>query len=394
MGTRRAISVVLLFFLFFTPTLAVTINPATQQLTNPEDKVYLFVYSIINDDPQPRVLSIKLDPFTTYLQDKISFSKERITLMPGKAENIQLSINPQGLGPETHDLKASIYDGAEKVGLIELLVAMPGTPIENYAITVDAKDTTSDTAVPVSVELANYGNIIGYAQLSLDIIQTGKVIGTVTYPDLVQVLPNTKVPYDLIYTDRLAPGFYTARVSAVYATKNTSAEKQFSVRLEETKEYIKEGSDIVLTFASLGNPSAVQYRLLDSGQKERAAGTFFPQTGDIVIPTSTLSAGDYDLYLSLQQGEQHIALVVQGDQQYGKYAVIFFVIGIISYALYSLRNTIAINYKLYSLRRTVRHRETIVINLINRSHRLVDEYSLYVRHQQANPGVGTPDKRP
>jgi len=392
MVTRRAATLSILFLMLIPSALAVTVNPQSQQLTNPKDQVYSYVFTVMNNDPQPRTLSIKLDEFSTYLQDQVTFSKQQFTLLPGQAENLQLSIQPHGLGPETHTLKVGVYDAGQQVASFELLITVSGTPVEDYKITATAKDTVVGTAVPVSVELGNYGNIIGYAKLVLTIEESGSAVGSVEYPSLIQVLPGAKLPYDLVYTDTLKPGFYTAVITAVYPSKNVTAQSQFSVRLEEERQRINQGSDLVLTFASLGNPPAVTYSLADDNGKELLAGTFLPQTGDIVIPTSTLAAGSYMLTLKLASGDQRIIIDISSQQQYGKLAVLAAVIIIILVAGYSYRRDISLRIKLYKLRRGVEQRQALVINLINRSHRLVDEYSLYARSREAGRSARAPDK--
>lgn len=373
---------------------AVTVNPAVQTLNDPADQPYSFVYSIVNNDPQPRTLSIKLDPWSTYLADQVSFSKQQFALLPGQAENLQLTIHPHGLGPETHSLKAGIYDGTTLVGTIELLIIIPGTPVEDYSVNIVASDTTTSSAVPATITLGNYGNIIGYGQVVLTILQNNVTKGTLVYPEKFQVLPGKEQSFDLVYTNTLPPGFYTARADVEYPSKTVSAEDTFSVRLEATTQNIKEGSDLVLTFASLGNPAAVTYSLTNKAGAEVAAGTFLP-TSDIVIQTSTLPAGDYVLDLKSSTGEQHITVLIRGEVQWERYAALLVILGIIGYAFYSSRRTITAKWRIFLLERRITKQHHEVTILINRAHRLVDAYhTAYARRNEANGTPGTTGERP
>jgi hypothetical protein len=390
--TRTAVVVGIVFLLSLHGVFALTVTPQVHQITDPTEDVYSFVYSVVNNDPRPRSLSIRLEPFSMYLEDKVTFSKQQFTLMPEQTENIQLSIHPSGLGPETHTLRAGVYDGEEKLATMELLITVNGNPVENYAVTLDARDASSSSAVPLSIELSNYGNIIGYAQLTLDIERGGEQIGSITYPELVQVLPGAKVSYDLVYTEALQPGFYTARITAAYPSQSVTATDQFSVQLKASTQRLTPGSDLVLTFASLGHPAAITYSLLDSKGSEKAAGTFLPQSGDILIPTGQLSQGTYELFLRMPQGEQQITVVIKEDIPYMMYLALVTAVLITAYALYTNLPLLRRRWRLYHLQRAVEHRQEVVINLINRSHRLVDEYTAYARRRQAGGASGAPNK--
>jgi hypothetical protein len=393
---KRTIIVVAILVLLSLPEIfAVTVTPTSQQLSSPTDDVYTFVYSVVNNDPRPRSLNIQLEPHSEYLREKVTFSKEQFALLPGATENVQVSIHPAGLGPETHALRAGIYDAGEKLATLELLVTIPGTPMEKYGVQIDARDTTPNAAVPISVTLNNYGNIIGYGQLVLEIQRGNTVVGTLTYPELVQVLPGKELTYDLVFTESLDPGFYAAQIRVDYPSGSVNATDQFSVELEESTQRITPGSDLILTFASIGNPPKITYALLDENQKEQAAGTFLPQSGDIVIPMAQLPVGTYHLYLSSTRGEQHITIVVKNNIPYFQYAVIAIVIVILLYAAYSYAPIIRRRYRLYQLERAIAYRQEVVINLINRSHRLVDEYTaLHARRRQTSGSPGTPNKGP
>jgi hypothetical protein len=390
----RVSTLFLFLLLVLTNVYAITVTPETQQLTDPQDETYTFVYSVRNDDPQPRSLTLRIEPFSEYLRDQVSFSKEQFALLPSQTENVQVVVHPRDLGPETHTLKVGVYDGTLKLTSFELHITVPGTPTENYELTATSQDTSTDAAVPVSVVLANYGNIIGYARLTLTIERSGQAIGSVSYPELIQVLPGKKVSYDLLYTDALSPGFYTARVSAAYPTEVLVAEDQFSVRLEETKQRIERGSDLILTFASLGNPSAIQYRLLDDEQKELAQGTFVPQGGDAIVPMHTLEPGTYHLYLRMQGDEQHITVIISDGNEPFRILLIVCAGIILLGAVYSYRDVFVTRVKLFLLQRAVHRRQAQVTNLINRSHRLVDQYTaLHASRQQRSGTSRTTDKR-
>jgi hypothetical protein len=392
---RRTLLVVVALCMLFSFVAAVSVNPQTQSLTDPKDETYTFVYTVINNDPQPRTLAIRIEPNSLYMKDQVTFSKEQFALLPGQTENIQVTIHPHGLGPETHVLDAGVYDAQQKLDTIQLLIAVPGTPIEDYAMLMETQDTRTDAAVPVTIKIGNYGNIIGYARLLLEIQQHNATLGSVTYPEVIQVLPGGSVTYDLIYTETLEPGFYTARVTASFPAMNITGEDQFSVRLEETTYRLYTGEDLVLTFASLGNPGSIRYSLTDDQGNEELAGTFMPDAGDIVIPTNGLAKGDYTLTLLMPTGNQTMTILVREKIEYVKYGIFALVICIVLYAAYSYLPSLHRRYRLYRLERTVTAKQEQVTNLINRAHRLVDEYTaIHARRRQTNGPSGASDQRP
>jgi hypothetical protein len=349
----------------------------------------------MNNDPQPRSLHVALDPYSEYLKDRVTFSKQQFVLLPGQAENVQLTVTPGGLGPETHTLKVGVYDNDTLLNSFSLLITVPGEPVERYVISAQAQDTVLGSAVPVSVTLENFGNVIGYAKLDLTIEQQGKVIGSVTYPTTYQLIPNSKSSYDLVYSDTLEPGFYTAKLSASFPTQIVNATSQFSVRLGEVTQQVPLGSDLILTFASLGNPQTVKYSLVDKSGSERAAGVAVPQNGDVVVATSALPAGTYDLTLDVGSTKQHVVVVVQDSALAARYALIAAVVLILGVALYSYRSQVSARWRLYHLRREIEWREEEVTKLINRAHRLVDRYTiLHGRAQRPNRLSGTTGQGP
>ncbi len=363
---------------------AVTVTPLTQQLENPKDEVYQYVFSIANNDPQPHSLELRLEPNSEYLRPLLVFSKEQFALLPGETENVVLRINPQGLGPQTHHLVVDVYEGEGEVGSFALLIVVPGEPTEKYAMSVVASDTFADAASPVTVTLANNGNVIGYATLTLSILRENKVIGSLAYPGSVQILPGKSIPYDLVYTDVLEPGFYTARVDATIGLQTFSESDAFSVRLASSTQRIREGSDLVLTFASLGNPAAVRYTLSDDAGNELLTGTALPGEGDVVVPTSELDKGTYTLVVGASGTEQTIQVEISRPVPITSYAVTVVAALIFLWAVLSVIPRVRVQLRIYSLQREVRAREEELAKLINRAHRLVDRYhTLNGRRTQA-----------
>lgn len=373
---------------------SLAVTPANHQLNNPQDEVYTYVYSILNNDPQPRSLELRLEPFSTYLEAKVAFSADSFTLLPGEAENVQLSVQPSGLGPQTHTLVVGVYDGGQRLTTFELLILVPGEAVEDYQVSLVAADTHSGAAVPLSIKLSNYGNVIGYAKLVLDIKQRDVVLDTISYPDLIQVLPNSNVEYDLVYTQQLEPGFYAAVISGVFSNENTTAEDQFSVQLEQTTQRIELGSDLELTFASLGHPASISYTLADADGREVAAGSFLPNAGDVFVPTSTLAAGTYELTLRMPSGEQHITVIIRDAGKQLRMLLLLVVGVVLLYAAFSLRSRASLAWRLFLLERAITRRQDEVANLINRSHRLVDRYTAHARYSEAGGNPRAPDERP
>ncbi len=394
--SEKCIVIVLCALILVFPTVsALTVSPQTQTLSDPSDEVYQFVYSITNNDPQPRAIQLRYDPYSTYLEEKAHLSKEQFALLPGQTENIQLSIHPQGLGPQTHTLRLGVYDGESQLTTFELLIAVVGDPQEQYETRIVAGDTTTKSAVPISITLINHGNIIGMAKLRLTVEQNNQSVDTIDYPDAIQVLPGKTVPYDLVYSNSLQPGFYTMRVDAVYPSQESSATDQFSVRLEELRRRVHEGEDLILQFESMGNPTVVTYQLVDDAGGERLAGSATPQAGDLVLQTSELPAGTYTLILKGSHGEQRTEVIIEEEPAYLSVVLGIVAALILLYALYSYGPVLRLRWRVYKLERKIASRQEEVTNLINRAHRLVDNYStVHARRHQASRSSGTTTTRP
>ena len=359
---------------------SLSVSPTRHQLINPGEQTYQYVYSITNDGPAPQTITLKLERYSTYLADRVTFSKEQFALTPGQTENIQVSFSPSKLGPETHTVTVGAYEGETRLVLFELLAIVSGTPVENYAITIAVDDITASNLVPVEVTLKNLGNVIGYAKPKLEILDgTGAVIGAVSNPEAVQVVPGGEKTFILPFTEELKPGFYTARITAAFPSQSPTVEKQFSVALGETSQTIAYGEDLIISFASLGNPPRIQYALRRSDGSEVAAGSHEPTSGDLVIRTSELPSGSYSLDL-VMRGQTQTRTVTIRDEAATLRLVLFVVVGVIvSIGLWSTRRIAFTQARLYRLRWMVARRERMVNNLINRAHRLVDEYAEHAR---------------
>lgn len=374
--------VALLALASLSSAVAVTVTPVMQDLENATDEVYQFVFAITNDDAKPRSLTLRLQPYSAYLEQRVVFSKEQFALLPGATENVQLRISPQGLGPQTHTLGVDVVEDEEMLTSFALRVTVPGTPQEEYALAVDARDTNTAAAVPVTVTLTNHGNVIGYAQVEL-VVRTDKdLVGTLTYPDRVQLLPGASEVYDLVYTEQLQPGFYNAEITASIGGVTYQERDSFTVRLEQATERLELGSDLILTFASLGNPAAVSYRLEDKKGETRLSGSAVPGA-DIIVPTSTLPAGVYELYVLASGSEQVLTVLIEAEREPWKWLVVLVAIGLLMFAAYSFLPAVRIHLRISKLRRTLQRQEADLTKLINRAHKLVDSYhSTHARRQQ------------
>jgi hypothetical protein len=264
---------------------------------------------------------------------------------------------------------------------------MPGTPIERYDSSVFVEDITSEQVLPVELTLRNFGNIIGYAQARLEILRGDELVGQLEYPDLLQVLPNQDATVTLTYTDKLEPGFYTARVVASYPATEVRSEEPFTVTLAATTQVVDVGEDLVLTFASLGDPPAVVYSLTDAAGQERASGVFTPESGGIVIPTSKLGPGDYQLALRVRSTTRTIPVTVRDSAAQYRFFALAGTLIIVLFALFTMRKSAALQWRMLRLSFAIRKREREVNNLINRAHVLVDEYAAHVKRPDEDRGT-------
>ncbi len=388
-----ALTLAILIILFASPAFALTVTPAKQQLSNPGTELYKFVYTITNNDPVPRTLNLKLEPNSGYMQERIVLEPSQFSLLPGETQNVQFAVSPSGLGPQLHSLVVAVYDGQSEQGKFELSFTIPGTPVEKYDSSIAVDDITSTEPLSVEVTLRNFGNIIGYAQVRLELVRDDEIIGALDYPDLLQVLPNKDNVLTLAYTDRLEPGFYTARVITTYANATSRTEKPFSVTLGATRQVVKLGSDLVFTFQSLGNPPVVVYGIVDSKGKERASGSFLP-TSDIIIQTSTLEAGEYTLSLRTRGSTRTMIIDVQDDSVKYRILGILLVIILVLGGLFSLRHRASFTLRVLRLQCSIWRREREVDKLINRAHRLVDRYALHARRNTATGSSRETRQRP
>lgn len=393
---ERGISLLLaaLFtLLFIVPSAAaLTVTPERQELTNPSEEIYQYVFTLTNDDDIAHALVLEPERNSAYLTNRITVDPQQFSLLPGDTRNIKVSISPSGLGPETHRLIIGAFENGVALETFEVLVNMPGTPVERYDGTINVEDITSEQVLPVELTLRNFGNVIGYAQARLEILRGDELVGQIDYPDLLQVVPNEDKTVTLTYTDHLEPGFYTARFIAMYPSTEVRSEEPFSVTLAATKQVVGLGEDLILTFASLGDPPAVVYALTDANGHERASGVFMPESGGITIPTSRLEPGEYLLSLRIRSTTRTIAVVVRDDA--ARYRIFAFLgtLIIVLVALYSLRRQASVQWRVLRLQLAIRKREREVNNLINRAHRLVDEYAAHV--QRTNEAGTTGETRP
>lgn len=303
----------LIFALVF---VALQVQPATLEVAGGSGTDIDAVFTIINDEPVPAEVSVEVDSFSEYLAEAVTLSTNRFFLAPQESQNVQLrGTVPAGLGPEVHVLRYDVV--AEGVASESLEVRMPvsGTPALEPRISTSVRDVTQGNSMVVDVVLRNFGNVIAYYNLSMEVLESGSLKGSLRYPQPVQVLPGAEDRVTLLYTDFLEPGQYDVVVEGlVNGDVSVDARDSARVLLAGEDQRVVEGDDLVVELKRYGSQPRVSYLVRRDGEV-LLEETLVASGDSVVVPTAGLSRGEYSVSLSVAHAQgvdsQEFALVVE-----------------------------------------------------------------------------------
>lgn len=260
------------------------------------------VFTLTNDNPQPITITISPDPYAQYLASSAALSQEMLSIRPYESANIQVRGTVPAFGPETHALRYDVMSTTDDVESFELLLPIDGVAVLRPKIGVDAEDVVESTVVGATVTLYNFGNINAYYNLSLTVRQGDAPMGTVSYPQAVQVLPGGEEKITLLYSEHLSPGDYVLDVSGVVnGVESVEATRPFRVILPDQQRSILPGEDLVLTITRYEDMPRVEYEVTQSG-RQILKDAVLVQDDEVTIPTSTLPPGDYRVAVTVTHG--------------------------------------------------------------------------------------------
>lgn len=302
----------LIFALVF---VALQVQPASLEVAGGLGADIDAVFTIINDEPVPVEVSLELQPFSKYLAGAATFSEEQFFLAPQESQNVQLrGAVPAGLGPEVHYLRYDVVARGVATESIEVRMPVSGSPTLEPRISASVRDVTQGTSLVVDVVLRNFGNVIAYYNLSMEVLERGSAVGSLRYPQPVQVLPGAEDRVTLLYTDFLEPGQYDVVVEGlVNGEVSVDARDSARVLLAGDDQRIVEGDDLVLELKRYGSQPRVSYAVRRDSSV-LLEETIVASEDSLVVPTASLSPGVYVVSLSVAHSQgvdtQEFELVV------------------------------------------------------------------------------------
>ncbi|MFT4250312.1 MAG: hypothetical protein ACMXYD_03045 [Candidatus Woesearchaeota archaeon] len=200
---------------------AAQIQPETTTVDAQIGESFSEILTVTNTLARPAEYTLRLHPFAQYLTEAVSIQEETLFLRPQESKNFQISATIPPLGPETHKLIYELVEDQRVVANSTIHIPIAGTPNLEASLTASTETIREGQTLPVHIELTNFGNVIAYYRVQIQILQGDEQLGSVTYPQQLQVLPGEQERIILPYTDELAPGAY---VLVVEATVNEQQE--------------------------------------------------------------------------------------------------------------------------------------------------------------------------
>ncbi len=349
---------------------ALYVQPTSETVERAE---YDFVFTVVNDRPVPVSAELVLHEFSTYLQDTHTLSATTLALRPGESRNIQVRGRvPSGLGPETHKIRYQIRTGTEEVDGFVIQIPVPGTARLQPALRAEVPDVLRQEALSVTARLSNFGNILAYFNLSLEVLEGDEVQGRLSYPRLVQVLAGEQRELGLLFTDRLDPGEYRVRLTATVNEEEVLVDTQpFRVLLDDQVYRIRQGEDLVLSLTGSAPAQSVSYTIL-SHNRELVRDVLAPQNATVIVPTAELGIGEYTVVVQVTHPHGtdtiRVLLQVRPRQLLSPAVLVLIVVGSIVSMLFS--PTARIHIRIFYLSYKLRRQEKRLKELIRIAHTL------------------------
>ena len=251
------------------------------------------IITVTNTQARPITYAFTVDSFSEYLTETISPRQETFVLGPQASKNIQIHGQIPVLGPETHTLIYNIQEDGVQVESVTLDIPVSGTGELEPGLSVSANDARAGSSLLADARLTNFGNLIAYYSLTMRVLEQGAVIGEITYPQKIQVLPGEQESITLLYTDYLEPGNYNIELVAEVNEQITLEEiVPVIVTLQEESRTISQGDDLIIELKRYQSQPRVQYQVLKNNQAVLEE-TFIAHNDSIVIGTHQLSEGTY-----------------------------------------------------------------------------------------------------
>ena len=334
------------------------------------------VFTLVNDEPIPQEYEIRVHPFSEYLADAVSLSSERFFLVAQESANVQVRGEVPLLGPERHTLRYDVYAGGSLEGSFLLELPIDGVAELEPRLRVSTSDIVQGSSLAVDAVLSNFGNVIAYYDLVLEVSESGESVGTVSYPQPVQVLPGEETRVTLLYTDFLDPGEYVVEVAGVVNEEVSVADRSSTrVTLVSADKRISQGDDLFVELTRYNLSPRVSYSISQGGEE------LFSETrvvdGDVlVVPTAQLAVGEYVVAVSVLDGavrdSQEFSLVVERAGLNPGWFGWLLVLSALIFAGFSRQSRLYLRIWWFSVR--LHWREKRLNKLIYRAHELERRY--------------------
>ena len=266
--------------------------------------------------------------------------------------------------------------GSGPVTSFVVKIPIQGAPNLEPGVSLSTQDITRGSSLVADATLRNFGNVIAYYNLTLLVREAGSRVGSLTYPQAVQVLPGEEKELSLIYTDMLEPGDYQVVLEAlVNEEQEVSDTAAARVTLASERRTVTAGDDLLIELKRYGTEPRVQYAVRRNGQ-EVLSETLIAQEDELTIPTATLGAGEYAVEIAVTHAQgtdtQRFTLVIEEQAAVSGWLAIL--LGVLALAGALLSPTVRLHGRIAWLSLRVHLREKRLNRLIYRAHQLEDRY--------------------
>ncbi len=294
---RREVFYIVFALLF----LGLQIQPATITLDTGLGGEYDEIITFTNTRNTPLSFSLLPHPFSEYLTTDILLPRTNFFLEPQESANIQIrGTIPEWLGPETHELLFTLVT-ANRVLEEELSITIPitGFAVLDSDISIHVPAVQEGSPIIVETTFENYGNIIAYHAVTLQIYEEGILIGSTTYPQQIQVLPSQTVKMSFLYSAPLEPGVYRVVLeSLINDDLIQSREQDVAVQMMVYERTVYQGQDLVLDIKQYNTSPRLEYSIR-SQELILLEGNETVMSSAYTLHTRELPVGTYTVHIQL-----------------------------------------------------------------------------------------------
>ena len=243
-GVKGWCLAVLMLVLVLPAGIALTVFPETTTLGENYHGQQQFVFSVLNDGPGVKYVSVSLASSSSYLKEYVEYEPKALIIEANERKNIRVNTNlPKDLSPELHRVDLVLVSEGKEEGTASFTFRPPGVAKPDLRLGSFGIKEERDGLVVLDILLNNEGNVIARAYPHVVIRNDTSVVRNVSYESQTMVMPFSTYNLTLLQdVSSLPPGSYEAAGHFRYNDGLKTATKEVMFSISEGGDVSEKGT--------------------------------------------------------------------------------------------------------------------------------------------------------